>query len=97
LRVNPCLRDRRLFAAPCSAQVRQLTDNGFTISAGLKAAAGFISTGNTNFGAGFLESDGSLNRHVTYALAWPGAAAKKEAFGGSETYELIESQLVVTY
>ena len=56
-----------LLAAPCSAQVWQLTDNGFTISAGLKAAAGFVATGNTNFGAGFLESDGSLNRHVTYA------------------------------
>jgi hypothetical protein len=33
---------------------------------------------------------------VVGGLAWPGAAAK-EAFGGNDTYELIEAQVVVTY
>ena len=33
---------------------------------------------------------------VVGALAWPGQAAK-EAFGSGKTFELLESQLVITY
>jgi hypothetical protein len=54
-------------ATPCSAQFWQLTKDGFTVSAGMKAGVGAIATGNTNFGAGFLESDGTINHNVDYA------------------------------
>jgi hypothetical protein len=55
-----------VLATPCSAQVWQLTKDGFTVSAGIKAGVGGIATGNTNFGAGFVESDGTVNHNVDY-------------------------------
>src|SRR5579871_3315414 len=49
-----------------SAQVFSLTKDGFTLSAGIKAALGGIATGNTNFGAGTVRPDGSIDHNVAY-------------------------------
>src|SRR4029077_9392971 len=56
-----------LLVQPGLAQVFTLTKDGFTVSFGMKAGVGAIATGNTNFGAGFLESDGTINHNVDYA------------------------------
>jgi hypothetical protein len=56
-----------LLVQPGLAQVFTLTKDGFTVSFGMKAGVGAIATGNTNFGAGFLELDGAINHNVTYA------------------------------
>src|ERR1700757_5265932 len=56
-----------LLAKPCPAQVWKLTKDGFTVSVGVKAGVGGIATGNTNFGAGFVESDGTVSHDVGYA------------------------------
>jgi hypothetical protein len=53
-------------ASPCSAQVWKWTKDGLTISIGIKAGVGGIQTGNTNFGAGFAESDGTVIDNVHY-------------------------------
>jgi hypothetical protein len=55
-----------LLVSSASAQVFTLTKDGFTVSAGIKAALGGIATGNTNFGAGTLRPDGSVDHNVRY-------------------------------
>src|SRR5262249_32613818 len=56
-----------LLAGPASAQVFSLTKDGFTVSGGIKAALGAVITGNTNFGAGTVRPDGTIDHNVKYA------------------------------
>jgi hypothetical protein len=56
-----------LFVMPASPQVYTYSEDGFTFNAGIKAALGGVATGNTNFGAGTVRPNGSVDHNVAYA------------------------------
>ena len=56
-----------LSVRPASAQDFSLTEGGFTLRPEIKAGLGGIATGNTNFGAGTLRSNGDFDHDVDYA------------------------------
>ena len=57
-----------LILSPSQAQANYCLDKkwGFTLCLGVKAALGGIATGNTNFGAGTVRPDGSVEHDVKY-------------------------------